>query len=241
MRLLLISNSTNAGEAYLEYPKNNIKEFLAVSNVKKVMFVPYAAVSFSYDVYQEKVATRLAEIGIEVDSVHHYDNQAEAIKNAEAVVVGGGNTFHLLMLMQKFGLIDAIRSRVAEGAPFVGWSAGSNVCCPTICTTNDMPIVEPFSFKALNLIPFQINPHYLDAHPDGHAGETREQRIEEYIAANQSMTVAGLREGCMFVVEGSSISMIGSRPLRIFKYGNEAYEVTANDDLSFLMGGCCCK
>ncbi len=235
MRLLLISNSTNAGEAYLDYPKQNIKDFLAVSGVKKVMFVPYAAVTFSYDDYQKKVATRFSEIGIEVDSVHHYDNQAEAIKNAEAVVVGGGNTFHLLMSMQKFGLIAAIRERVAEGAPYVGWSAGSNVCCPTICTTNDMPIVEPFSFKALNIVPFQINPHYLDAHPDGHAGETREQRIEEYIAANQSMTVAGLREGCMFVIEGNDISMIGSRELRIFKYGTEAYELNNTSDLSFLM------
>ncbi len=235
MRLLLISNSTNAGEAYLDYPKHNIKDFLAISGVKKVMFVPYAAVTFSYDEYQKKVATRFAEIGLEVDSVHHYDNQAEAIMNAEAIVVGGGNTFHLLMNMQKYGLIAAIRERVAAGAPYVGWSAGSNVCSPTICTTNDMPIVEPYTFKALNVIPFQINPHYLDAHPDGHAGETREQRIEEYIAANQQMTVAGLREGCMFVVEGNDISMIGSRDLRIFKYGEMAYECNASSDLSFLM------
>lgn len=235
MRLLLISNSTNAGEAYLDYPKYNIKEFLEVSNVKKVMFVPYAAVTFSYDEYQAKVANRFSEIGVEVDSVHHYANQAEAIKNAEAVVVGGGNTFHLLLNMQKYGLIDAIRERVAEGAPYVGWSAGSNVCSPTICTTNDMPIVEPYSFKALNLVPFQINPHYLDAHPDGHAGETREQRIEEYIAANQQMTVAGLRESCMFVVEGEELSMIGERNLRIFKYGQEAYELDKTSDLSFLM------
>ena len=235
MRLLLISNSTNAGEAYLEYPKNNIKDFLAKSNVKKVMFVPYAAVSFTYDEYQQKVANRLSEIGIEVDSVHNYDNQAEAIRNAEAIVVGGGNTFHLTKCMQKFGLIEAIREKVLTGTPFVGWSAGSNVCCPTICTTNDMPIVEPMSFKVLNLIPFQINPHYLDAHPDGHAGETREQRLTEYMHANQGMYVAGLREGCMFVVEGDEIKLVGPRTLRIFKYGVEAYELDNNADLSFLM------
>lgn len=235
MKLLLISNSTNAGEAYLEYPKNNIKEFLSAEGVTKVMFVPYAAVTFSYDEYQKKVATRFAELGIEVDSVHHYANQAEAIKNAQAVVVGGGNTFHLVMNMQKYGLIDAIRESVIAGRPYVGWSAGSNVCCPTLCTTNDMPIVEPFSFKALGLIPFQINPHYLDAHPDGHAGETREQRIQEYIAANQSMTVAGLREGCMFHIDGSKIRLIGSRNLRIFKFGQEAYELNSSSDLTFLM------
>ena len=235
MKLLLISNSTNAGEAYLDYPKNNIKEFLAAEGVKKVMFVPYAAVTFSYDEYQQKVANRFAEIGIEVDSVHHYADQAAAIMSAEAVVVGGGNTFHLTMCMQKFGLIDAIRERVLAGAPFVGWSAGSNVCCPTICTTNDMPIVEPFSFKVLNLIPFQINPHYLDAHPDGHAGETREQRIQEYIAANQSMYVVGLRESCMLHVDGDSMKLIGPRELRIFKFGKEAYELNTSSDLSFLM------
>lgn len=235
MKLLLISNSTNAGEAYLDYPKNNIKEFLSACGVTKVMFVPYAAVTFSYDQYQEKVATRFAELGIEVDSVHHYSNQAEAIANAQAVVVGGGNTFHLTQCMQKFGLIAAIRERVIAGAPFVGWSAGSNVCCPTICTTNDMPIVEPFSFKVLGLVPFQINPHYLDAHPDGHAGETREQRIEEYIAANQSMTVVGLREGCMLHIDGDKIKLIGKRDLRIFKYGTPAYELNSSSDLSFLL------
>ena len=235
MNLLLISNSTNAGEAYLDYPKFNIKDFLNKFNVKKVMFVPYAAVTFSYDEYQAKVANRFAEIGIEVDSVHHYANQREAIESAEAVVVGGGNTFHLLSHMQKYGLIEAIREKCLAGTPYVGWSAGSNVTCPTICTTNDMPIVEPQSFKALNLIPFQINPHYLDAHPDGHAGETREQRLEEYIAANQGVTVAGLREACMLVVEGDNLSMIGERQLRIFRYGQEHYELDKNSDLSFLM------
>lgn len=235
MRLLLISNSTNAGEPYLDYPKHNIKAFLNQYNVKKVMFVPYAAVTFSYDEYQSRVANRFKEIGIEVDSVHHYQNQREAIENAEAVVVGGGNTFALTGLMQKYGLIEAIRSKVIGGTPYVGWSAGSNVTCPTICTTNDMPIVEPQSFKALNLIPFQINPHYLDAHPDGHAGETREQRIEEYITANQGMTVVGLREGCILKIEDNKIALIGERTLRIFRFGNQPYELDNKQDLSFLL------
>lgn len=235
MRLLLISNSTNAGEKYLDYPKNNIKDFLAISGVKKVMFVPYAAVTFSYDIYQSKVAERFAEFGVEVDSVHNYSNPREAIMNAEAIVVGGGNTFHLVKTMQDNGLYEVITEKVKGGTPFVGWSAGSNVACPTLCTTNDMPIVEPLSFKCLNFIPFQINPHYLDAHPDGHAGETREQRIEEYITANKGMTVAGLREGCMLIVEGDSMKLIGSRPLRVFKYGQEPKEYNANDDINFLI------
>lgn len=235
MRLLLISNSTNAGEGYLEYPKNDIRDFLSVSGVKRVMFVPYAAVTFSYDKYQEKVAARFAEFGVEVDSVHRYEDTQAAIRGAEAIVVGGGNTFHLVKNMQDKGVMEAIRERVKEGVPYIGWSAGSNVACPTLCTTNDMPIVEPMSFKCLGVIPFQINPHYLDAHPDGHAGETREQRIEEFLAANRSVTVAGLREGCMFKIENDNISLIGKRNLRVFKYGTEPCELSSSDDINFLM------
>lgn len=233
MRLLLISNSTNAGEAYLQYPINNIREFLG--DVKRVLFVPYAAVSFSYDEYQAKVQSRFDELGIEVVSTHTLRNPAEAIATSEAVVVGGGNTFALVKRMQEEGLMEAIKSRIDQGMPYVGWSAGSNVSCPTLCTTNDMPIVQPQSFNTIGAIKFQINPHYLDRNPEGHAGETREQRITEYIAANQNMYVAGLREGCMLRVEGSTLSLIGPLPLRVFKYGQEPIEIQPGEDLSFLM------
>ncbi len=232
MKLLLISNSTNAGEGYLEYPKAEIADFLANSGtggVKSVLLVPYAAVTFSYDEYQAKVQARFSEFGVRVDSVHRYDDPAAAVMQAEAVVVGGGNTFHLAKTMQEKGLYRPIRERVLSGMPYIGWSAGSNMACPTICTTNDMPIVEPLTFKALGLIPFQINPHYLDAHPDGHAGETREQRIQEFLAANQGMFVAGLREGCMFRVEGGGLKLIGSRPLRVFHFGDAPREVAAGE------------
>ena len=208
MRLLLISNSTNAGEAYLAYPMPRIREFLA--GVTEAAFVPYAA-------------------------VHREADPVAAIRAAQAVVVGGGNTFHLVKAMQEQGLMEAIRERVLDGAPYVGWSAGSNVACPTLCTTNDMPIVEPRSFQTVGLVPFQINPHYLDAHPDGHAGETREQRIEEYIAANPGMYVAGLREGCMLRVEGDRMELVGSRPMRLFRGGAAPREVQPGDDLSFLL------
>ena len=182
------------------------------------------------------MAARFGEFGVKVDSVHRHANPVEAVRNAQAIVVGGGNTFHLAKTMQDQGLYEPIREAVLEReVPYIGWSAGSNMSCPTICTTNDMPIVEPLSFKALNLIPFQINPHYLDAHPDGHAGETREMRIEEYIAANKGMNVAGLREGCMLLVEGKKMSLIGQRPLRLFRYGQAPRELTAVDDLSFLL------
>jgi len=236
MKLLLISNSTNAGEAYLDYPKNNIKSFLG-PNIKKVLFMPYAAVTFSFDDYQKKVQERFSEIGYEVDSIHHYSFQEkkQAIKDAEALVIGGGNTFQLLKLMQQQDLIETIRYEALKGKPFIGWSAGSNVACPTICTTNDMPIVEPESFHATNLVRFQINPHYLDANPEGHAGETREQRIQEFLVANPYVYVVGLREGTMLKIEDAQVNLIGPRKARIFKHGMEPRELGPEDDFDFLL------
>ncbi|WP_047444369.1 dipeptidase PepE [Alistipes sp. ZOR0009] len=231
MRLLLISNSTNAGEPYLDYPKYEIKKFLG--DIKTVLFIPYAGVTFSYDEYEAKVANRLSEVGIEVKSIHHFTNPVEAAENAEAIVVGGGNTFRLLERVQANGLLDVIRKKVMLGTPYIGWSAGSNLACPTIKTTNDMPVIQPQSFNAFNLVPFQINPHYLDAHPDGHAGETREQRIEEFIELNQDVTVVGLRESCMILVEGGQYKLIGPHPVRVFKFGEKPQEITDLNALKF--------
>ena len=193
MRLLLISNSTNAGEAYLAYPMPRIGEFLR--GVREVAFVPYAAVTFSYADYERRVQARFSELGIRVRSVHRAADPAAMIRRAEAICVGGGNTFALAKKMQEQGLMRAIRNRVKAGVPYVGWSAGSNVACPAISTTNDMPIVEPESFRAVGAVKFQINPHYLDANPEGHAGETREVRLLEFVAANPRRYAVGLREG----------------------------------------------
>lgn len=233
MNLLLISNSTNAGEEYLKYPIAEIAKTL--KGVSEVVFIPYAAVTFSYDEYEAKVQARFNEIGIKVKSIHHALNKRNFLRNAEAVVIGGGNTFALLKKMQEEDLLDVIHRRVKSGMPYVGWSAGSNVTCPTICTTNDMPIVQPESFRAIGLVSFQINPHYLDANPVGHAGETREQRILEYLEANRSRYVVGLREGCMLRIDDNGIELIGSRPMRIFKKGQPTYEVNPGDDISFLL------
>ena len=211
MRLLLISNSTNPGEPYLDYPKNKIREFLGKKPVK-ALFIPYAAVTFSYDEYEEKVSERFREIGHEIVSIHHFKDKASAVRKSAAIIVGGGNTWSLLKMIRDNDLIDVVRQKVIEGTPYIGWSAGSNVACPTIRTTNDMPVVEPDSFEAFNLIPFQINPHYTDVNPSGHAGETREQRINEFIEINPDMFVAGLREGSMLIREDEKITLSG--PLR---------------------------
>ena len=234
MRLLLISNSTNAGESYLEYPKNNIKEFLGAKPVR-ALFIPYAAVTFSYDAYEEKVNERFREIGHEVISIHRFPDPVEAVTKADAIVTGGGNTWKLLKTVRDNNLIEIVRQKVISGTPYIGWSAGSNLVCPTIKTTNDMAIVEPDSFNALNLIPFQINPHYLDANPEGHAGETREQRIEEFIEANPGIIVAGLREGTMLLRENNNMTLIGKRRMRIFKKGQIPVEIDPGEDLSFLL------
>ena len=233
MNLLLISNSTNAGEAYLKYPINEIAKSL--EGIDEVVFIPYAAVTFSYDEYEAKVQDRLNEIGVKVRSIHHAINKRNFIRHAKAIMIGGGNTFALLKKMQEEDLLDMIFHRVKAGVPYIGWSAGSNVTCPTICTTNDMPIVQPESFRAIGLVSFQINPHYLDANPEGHAGETREQRILEYLEANRSRYVVGLREGCMLRINDEGIQLIGSRPMRVFKKGRETFEVQPGDNIDFLI------
>ena len=217
----------------MKYPIGEIAKTL--EGVSEVVFIPYAAVTFSYDEYEAKVQNRLNEIGIKVSSIHHALNKRNFLRNAQAIMIGGGNTFALLKKMQEEDLLDMIFHRVKAGVPYVGWSAGSNVTCPTICTTNDMPIVQPESFRAIGLVSFQINPHYLDANPEGHAGETREQRIMEYLEANRSRYVVGLREGCMLRINDEGIQLIGSRPMRVFKKGRETFEVQPGDNIDFLI------
>lgn len=234
MKLLLLSNSTNPGESYLGYPKQTIKSFLGDKPLN-IVFIPYAAVTFSYDEYAGKVNDSLQEVGIQVKGIHTFVNPKEAIRTADAIMIGGGNTWKLTRTLQENDLIDLIREKVNTGTPYIGWSAGSNVACPTLRTTNDMPIVAPLSFETLNLVPFQLNPHYLDAHPDNHGGETREMRINEFVIENPDIYVVGLRESTILHFENGKLSLIGDRSARIFKFGKEPYELTSNDDFNFLV------
>lgn len=234
MKILLLSNSTNPGEPYLDYPKQNIKKFLGESSVNAV-FIPYAAVTFSYDEYEEKVNNSFLEIGHSVKGIHHFDDPRKAIEEAEAIVIGGGNTWKLVRMLHDNGLMPLIKSKVESGTPYIGWSAGSNVACPTLRTTNDMPIIDPKGFDTIGLVPFQLNPHYMDVHPSNHGGETREMRINEFIEENKDMYVVGLREGTMLHFENGKLELIGSRTARIFKYGAEPKELTDKDDFNFLI------
>jgi dipeptidase E len=232
MKLLLISNSTNPGEEFLQHPTKQINDFF--KNVKKVLFLPYAAVTFSFNEYEEMVQKKFNEMGIEVESLHHFKDPKKAVREAQAFAVGGGNTFRLIKMIQQLDIIETLRYRVLDGAPYVGWSAGANVACPTICTTNDMPIVEPDNFSAFNLVRFQINPHFLDVPQNKHAGETREDRIEEFITMDPFSYVVGLREGTMLLVDEGNIHLIGPKSARIFKNGIPAKEYEPGDDLDFL-------
>jgi dipeptidase E len=233
-RLLLLSNSTNFGEPFLQYAIERIQQFLGTA-VSDVLFVPYAGVRLSFSDYAARVRERFREIGIAVTSVHETENPGEAVEKATAIVVGGGNTFCLLDSLYKHGLVERIRERVLQGVPYVGWSAGSNVACPTIRTTNDMPIVEPLSLNALGLVPFQINPHYTDATLPNHGGETRAERLMEFLEVNPTVSVIGLREGTMLRVEGEQIELLGDKPARVFCKLQEVIELAPGDSLQFLL------
>ena len=241
-KLLLISNSTNAGEDYLAWPRAHIKNFLASYEVKKLVFIPYAGVNLSaeglqtsFDVYEDRVSKVFDELGFRIRSIHREKDPVLAVQEADSIIVGGGNTFHLVKMMHETGIMKVMREKVLNGIPFVGWSAGANVACPTMKTTNDMPISEPPSFSCLNLVPFQINPHYLDANPAGHGGETREQRLAEFMVINRDIYVAGLREATLLKVEGGKIALQGSRPMRIFRFGESPKEIQPGEDISFLL------
>ncbi len=237
MQLLLLSNSTNQGEQYLGWPRAIIKQFLRNNKINSCLFVPYAGVTDTWDDYTTRVRSVFSIWGCMLESVHTMPDPALAISKSNCIVIGGGNTFRLVQMMQETGAMDAIREKVLNGTPFIGWSAGSNVACPTLCTTNDMPIIQPASFNTLNLIPFQINPHYLDANPEGHGGETREQRINEYQALNTEVTVVGLREATALHLNGNSLNLMGKRSMRLFISGKEPVELQPGDDISFLLQG----
>jgi dipeptidase E len=223
------------GEAYLEYPKYEIQKFLGDEPLK-VVFIPYAAVTLSYDEYCEKVEERFSEIGHHIEGIHTFSDPVKAIENAQAIVVGGGNTWQLVRMLHDKKLMNPIREKAFNGTPYIGWSAGANVASPTLRTTNDMPVVDPKGFDCIGMIPFQINPHYLDANAEGHAGETREERIKEFIELNPKIYVAGLREGTMLKLENGNLELIGVKPCRIFKKDKQPVELTSGDDFSFLMG-----
>jgi dipeptidase E len=231
-RVLLVSSSTCHPTGFLDHAESELRDFLGAA--RRVLFLPWAL--RDRDAYAAKVRERFARMGYEVDSGHDSADPGRAVLGAEAVFAGGGNTFRLLKTLYDHDLLSSLRRRVAEGMPYAGSSAGSNVAGPTIRTTNDMPIVEPPSLTALGLVPFNLNPHYLDPDPASkHRGETREERILQFHEENDP-PVVGLREGAMLRIEETEVHLRGAAGARVFLKGEAPFEAKSGDRLDFLMG-----
>jgi dipeptidase E len=235
--LLLISSSRAGQTPYLEHAKKMIEDHLG--GIKDILFIPYAGVTVNYDDYTDKVQSALTSLNIKVTGIHQCNDALSAINNAKAIVIGGGNTFHLLHQLYENNLLSAINEKVNLGVPYIGWSAGSNVAGTSICTTNDMPIIEPKSFKALNLVPFQLNPHYTDFNPPGHNGETREQRLAEFMVINPEMPIVGIVEGSALKLVNDKLSLIAYEKIEntngfLFEGGKKG-TIAIRDDISHLL------
>lgn len=231
--LIIASTSTIHGSNYLEYLLDELLLFF--KNAEEIVFIPYARPSgISHDDYTAKARKTFNKINKKIKGIHEFENPIKAIHKAEAIFIGGGNTFVLLYQLYKNQLIEPIKTAIHNGTPYLGTSAGSNICGLTINTTNDMPIMYPPSFKALGLVPFNINPHYLDPIPNNtHMGETRETRIKEFHNFN-TQPVVGLREGSWLKVNENSITLHGDLNSRIFEYQKEPYEIIPGTELNTL-------
>jgi dipeptidase E len=232
LRILLVSNSTLHGHGYLDHVVDAIRELLGPA--RQILFFPYAL--YDREGYAEKATARFAAMGYELTSAHSATDPRKAIADTDAIFIGGGNTFRLLKALQDLELLEPIRQRIRSGAPYIGSSAGSNVAGPTIKTTKDMPIVQPRSFDALGLVPFQISPHFQDPDPASkHMGETQEERIIQFLEENET-PVLGMREGAWVRVENRSVILCGSTGARIFRRGEEPIEAVPGDEISALVG-----
>ncbi|MDG1730011.1 MAG: dipeptidase PepE [Algibacter sp.] len=231
--IIIASTSTIHGSGYLEYILDELKVFF--KNANTILFIPYARPSgISHNDYTEIASKAFQKINKQVKGIHEFDNPTEAIKNAEGIFVGGGNTFVLTDQLYKNNIINTLQKEIQNGTPYLGTSAGSNICGLTIKTTNDMPIVYPPNFNALGLVPFNINPHYLDPNPKSkHKGETRETRIKEFHHFN-TQPVIGLREGSWLRVNNNSILLKGNLTARVFEYNKTPYEVNSGTELNQL-------
>jgi len=232
--ILLISNSTLHGSGYLDHCAEEIKKLLR--GCSSVLFIPFARPSgMTHDEYTEIAKDRFKKMDLELSGIHEHKNPKEAIQSAESLFIGGGNTFVLLDGLYKADVLDVIRERVNEGMPYIGTSAGSNVACLSVKNTNDMPIVYPPSFNALGLVPFNINPHYIDLDPSSkHMGETRETRIKEFFFYNDEHVV-GLREGAMLHITDKKVVLKGGTGARVFQKNKEPLEFKPGDGLDFLL------
>ena len=232
-KLLLASTSTLHGGTYLSYLQEELYHFF--NKIDEILFIPYARPSgISYNQYTEIAQKGFSRIGKKIVGIHTFDNQQEAIIQAQAIFTGGGNTFLLVNELYQSQLIDIMKDTINKGTPYMGTSAGSNIAGQTMQTTNDMPIIYPPSFQTLELVPFNLNPHYLDPDPKStHNGETRETRIKEFHTLN-NIPVVGLREGSWLLIDNEHITLKGNLTARIFEKEKTPYEWDGKTNLSFI-------
>ena len=232
-QIIIASTSTLHGSGYLEYLLKELESFF--KNTNEILFIPYARPGgISHEDYTSNASNAFSKIGKTIKGIHEFDDPIEAVKKAKGIFVGGGNTFVLVHQLYKNKLVDVIRDAVNDGTPYLGTSAGSNICGLTMGTTNDMPIIYPPSFKTFGFVPFNINPHYLDPDPNSkHMGETRETRIKEFHKFN-TQPVVGLREGSWLHVKDNSIILNGTLSARIFEFEKDPYEVETKTQLQYL-------
>ena len=231
--LLLLSSSRSASTGFLEACEREMRDILG--SIKRAVFIGYAVVGEESRARLGMVDARLAEFGVRLDHVMDAADPVKMIDSAEAVLVSGGNTYCLLNGLYENALLDPLRRKISEGMPYIGWSAGSNVAGATICTTNDMPIIQPPSFRAIGAVPFQLNPHFTDAMPPGHRGETREDRLREYLALNRDGRVVGIAEGGALRVAGDAMHLCGEHDGWLFRYGEPRIRLAPGKDLSYLL------
>lgn len=227
MNVLMLSSSRYGDYAYLAYAKDWIDTHL--QEVSDVLFIPYAGVTVGWDAYTDMVRAAIPEKNIR--GIHEYDDPKSAVEEASAILIGGGNTFNLLHLLYEHDLIDTIKRKVELGTPYIGWSAGSNICGLSIRTTNDMPIIEPTSFDALRFVNAQLNPHYTDYVAPNFHGETRDQRLAEFCVLNPSTPVLAIREGSALLIRDNKLSLLGSLNAFVFS-SNEKIAFSGEQDLT---------
>lgn len=233
-RLLLLSNSTMPGTSFFTWPVPWVKEFLGKEE-RKIVFIPYAAVSISFDTYFSTVAKAFESMGYAIRSIHSATDKKALIRQSDTIVVGGGNTFALLSRICEERLLETISQQVSAGAAYIGWSAGANLACPTVKTTNDMPVIMPPSFDALKLIPFQINPHYHELKFANQGGETRRERLEEFLLMNPREKVVGLPEGMLIRREDDKLTLHGEGTAKLYETGKQPTLLRGEMEVGFLL------
>lgn len=236
-KALLLSSSGYKDTGYLNHALPWLSEFVKKNNLegKKIAFIPYAGVRKSYDEYEKQVANALKSLNVKIISVHK-GKAKDIVNSADAIFVGGGNTFELVNQLYNNDLVELIAKRVSEGIPYVGWSAGSNVAGTTMMTTNDMPIAKPKSFDTFNIFPHQINPHFISGKPVGHNGESREERLEEFLILNSKSVIYALPEGVALLIDGKKAKVLGmdkNAPLLKFEHKKEIQKIAIDSEFTY--------